>query len=241
MPMNLILCVRVVFCNCMFLVFQKLLWISPVPSCPPVLQKVSVITLFAVSVLRLPLWQAKGPSLHHVRSRTTGTRAELLHVQSAAISPSNTAYVECGGQMWSIWTLMVPPQRLLKLAPGANTYVNKHYRTLCSRWRVEKWLAYPTTYNWSSFGSDLPSQSDDILQRIENVKKSWAKLHLKFDTNVVKNFSILDIFKFISTKPGRNINKSKGFNPLWGWPFKTLFKVKMASEENVCNLGQESH
>jgi hypothetical protein len=70
--------------------------------------------------------------------------------------------------------------------------------------------------------------------------KSWTKLLQKFDKKIDKNFVIFDIIKFISTKPGRNITKSEGFHPLWGWPFKTLFKVKIASKANVRNLGQES-
>jgi hypothetical protein len=36
----------------------------------------------------------------------------------------------------------------------------------------------------------------------------------KIDKKRVKTFSILDILKFISTKPGRNITKSKGFHAL---------------------------
>jgi hypothetical protein len=42
--------------------------------------------------------------------------------------------------------------------------------------RLEKWLAWTKTYNWSSFGSDLPSKSDEILQGFKH-----AKLHQKFD------------------------------------------------------------
>jgi hypothetical protein len=62
--------------------------------------------------------RGKGPSLHHVRSRTTGTNVELLHVQSAAIGPSNLDRHHwirwMRRSMWSILTLRVPPQRLSK-------------------------------------------------------------------------------------------------------------------------------
>jgi hypothetical protein len=53
---------------------------------------------------------------------------------------------------------------------------------------------------------DLPSQSDEILQGFENLQK-LGKTSLKFcpKKKIAKNFSIQDIFKLISTKPGRAI------------------------------------
>jgi hypothetical protein len=42
--------------------------------------------------------------------------------------------------------------------------------------RLEKWLAWTKTYNWSSFGSDLTSKSDEISQGFKH-----AKLHQNFD------------------------------------------------------------
>jgi hypothetical protein len=38
-----------------------------------------------------------------------------------------TAYVEYGGQMWSILTLMVPPERLLKFSKVKSLTLEAHW------------------------------------------------------------------------------------------------------------------